>query len=46
MLLLLCTLWELNVLASEKAQPLLAKGDGDMHFAPLMTCSALISPNK
>lgn len=46
MLLLLCTLLELDVLASEEAQLLLGKGDGDMHFAPLMPHSALISLNK
>lgn len=46
LLLLVCTLWELDFLASEEAQLLLVKGDRDMHFAPLMPCSALISLNK
>lgn len=38
--------WELDFLASEEAQPLLVKRDGNMHFAPLMPCSAQISLNK
>lgn len=46
LLLQVCTLWELDFLASEEAQLLLVKGDGDMHFAPLMPRSALISVNK
>lgn len=46
LLLPACTLWELDFLAFGKSQLLLVKGDGDMHFAPLMQCSAQISLNK
>lgn len=45
-LLLVSTLWKLDFLASGKSQLLLARGDGDMHFAPMLARSAHTSLNK